>query len=107
VSRFVRQPIERHNPSPSVDPYEPPEQMSGMPSLAPLLNQIKAAVVTVTITAAPGEKRIPPRPGTSCQHARSRAERQVKATGSGVIIDAEKGLIFTNNHVIDGADDIS
>jgi hypothetical protein len=35
------------------------EQLSGMPSLAPLLNQVKAAVVTLRSLAAPGWKRIP------------------------------------------------
>jgi S1-C subfamily serine protease len=85
----------------------PAEQMSGMPSLAPLLNQIKAAVVTVTITGRSGrEKNSRQGPGRAVNTRDLRAERQVKATGSGVIIDAEKGLIFTNNHVIDGADDI-
>jgi len=85
----------------------PAEQMSGMPSLAPLLNQIKAAVVTVTITGRSGrEKNSRQGPGRAVNTRDLPAERQVKATGSGVIIDAEKGLIFTNNHVINGADDI-
>jgi S1-C subfamily serine protease len=81
--------------------------MSGMPSLAPLLNQVKAAVVTVTITRRSGrEKNSRQGPGQDANTRDLPAERQVKATGSGVIIDAEKGLIFTNNHVINGADDI-
>jgi len=34
-------------------------------------------------------------------------ERVEQSLGSGVIIDAGKGYVLTNNHVIDGADDIS
>ena len=85
----------------------PAEQMSGIPSLAPLLNQIKAAVVTVTITGRSGpEKNFGQRPRRAPNTRDLPAERRVKATGSGVIIDAQQGLIFTNNHVIDGADNI-
>src|SRR5215472_7244559 len=85
----------------------PAEQISGMPSLAPLLNQVKAAVVMVTITSRSGrEKNSRKGPGQDVNTRDLPAQRQVKASGSGVIIDAEKGLIFTNNHVINGADDI-
>lgn len=34
-------------------------------------------------------------------------ERVQQSLGSGVIVDAEQGLVLTNNHVIEGADDIS
>jgi S1-C subfamily serine protease len=85
----------------------PAEQISGMPSLAPLLNQVKATVVTVAITGRPGlEKNSGQRPRRAASTRDLPADRQIRATGSGVIIDAEKGLIFTNNHVINGADDI-
>jgi len=85
----------------------PAEQISSMPSLAPLLNQVKAAVVMVTITGRSGrEKNSRQGPGQAVNTRDLPAERQVKASGSGVIVDAEKGLIFTNNHVINGADDI-
>ena len=33
-------------------------------------------------------------------------ERQTQGAGSGVIIDAEKGIVITNHHVIDKADEI-
>jgi S1-C subfamily serine protease len=85
----------------------PAEEMSGMPSLAPLLNQIKAAVVTVSITGRAGREKISRQgPGRVANRRDLPADRQIKAAGSGVIIDAEKGLIFTNNHVINGAGDI-
>jgi serine protease DegQ len=34
-------------------------------------------------------------------------ERIQQSLGSGVIVDAAKGYILTNNHVVEGADDIS
>src|SRR5207342_2790272 len=33
-------------------------------------------------------------------------DRKVSAQGSGFVIDGKEGLIVTNNHVIDGADEI-
>jgi serine protease Do/serine protease DegQ len=85
----------------------PAEQMTGIPSLAPLLSQIKAAVVAVSITGRSGpEKNSSQGPGRAANTRDLPADRQIRASGSGVIIDAEQGLIFTNNHVINGADDI-
>lgn len=38
--------------------------------------------------------------------SRSPSERKVTAQGSGFVVDGKEGLIVTNNHVIDGADEI-
>jgi S1-C subfamily serine protease len=84
----------------------PAVEMSSMPSLAPLLGQIKAAVVTVSITGRAGREKNSRQGLGRAANTRDPADRRIKASGSGVIIDAEKGLIFTNNHVINGADDI-
>jgi len=85
----------------------PAEPMTGMPSLAPLLSQIKAAVVTVSITGrAAREKNSRQGTGRAANTRDLFADRQIRATGSGVVIDADQGLIFTNNHVINGAGDI-
>jgi serine protease Do/serine protease DegQ len=89
----------------------PGEHMSGVPSLAPLLRQVTAAVVTVAITGHSGpEKNSSPH---NSQRARRStytrdvpAEHQIKASGSGVVIDAQEGLILTNSHVIGHADEI-
>jgi S1-C subfamily serine protease len=89
----------------------PAQQMSGIPSLAPLLSQVKAAVVTVAIAGHSGPEKNSvlnngQRRPRSTYTRDVRAGRQTKASGSGVVIDAQEGLIFTNSHVIDRADEI-
>jgi serine protease Do len=37
---------------------------------------------------------------------RQQSERKVSSLGSGFVVDAQEGLVVTNNHVIDGADEI-
>ena len=37
---------------------------------------------------------------------RQKRERQSQSLGSGVIVDAEKGLVLTNHHVVHRADEI-
>ncbi|HZX72111.1 MAG TPA: DegQ family serine endoprotease [Rhodanobacter sp.] len=81
-----------------------------MPSLAPMLTRVTPAVVNISSTT-----RVPVRdayfddpmvrqffglPATP-------RERVEQSLGSGVIVDAARGYILTNNHVIAGADDIS
>jgi Do/DeqQ family serine protease len=80
-----------------------------MPSLAPMLTRVTPAVVNISSTT-----RVPVRdayfgdpmmrqffglPATP-------RERVEQSLGSGVIVDAAKGYILTNNHVVAGADDI-
>ena len=82
----------------------------GMPSLAPMLKQATPAVVNIAVTAKqeiqnpllqdPFFRRFFDIPEDAPQ------ERESQAVGSGVIVDAAKGYIITNNHVIDGADSI-
>ncbi|MCB1582035.1 MAG: Do family serine endopeptidase [Xanthomonadales bacterium] len=87
-----------------------PTAVSGqaVPSLAPILEKVTPAVVNINTK--------------SVQYVRSRnsefyswfyglpntpRERVTQSLGSGVIVDAVKGLILTNHHVVDDADDIS
>ena len=76
-----------------------------VPSLAPIVNQTAAGVVNISTLSRGGDgdnpmfndpffKRffgVPDRP------------REAQASGSGVIVDAAKGFILTNHHVIKGA----
>jgi S1-C subfamily serine protease len=79
------------------------EQASGMPTLAPVLKKITPAVVSVAIKGHSAD--------VSARKARdvrqAAADHQVRAAGSGVVIDARQGLIITNYHVIDRADEIT
>ena len=83
-----------------------PVQVGGapMPSLAPMLEKVTPAVVNIytkqvvrvrnpiaEFFGGPGFPR----------------ERVQQSLGSGVIVDATRGLILTNNHVVEGADAVS
>jgi serine protease DegQ len=65
---------------------------TGVPTLAPVLKKITPAVISVSIKGhvADGAKK-----------------REIRSTGSGVVFDASQGLIITNNHVIEHAEEIT
>ncbi len=80
-----------------------------LPSLAPMLEQVTPAVVNIASKTRvairnpyfddPFFRRffgIPDVP----------RERVQQSLGSGVVVDAAKGYVLTNNHVVEGADDI-
>jgi serine protease Do/serine protease DegQ len=75
-----------------------------LPSLAPMLEKTNPAVVNIATTATIETPfmRDPVFgflvPGTR--------QKRANSLGSGVIVDAKRGLILTNHHVIDGADEI-
>jgi S1-C subfamily serine protease len=64
------------------------------PTLAPILKKITPAVVKIEIRG-----RAP-----AATNAR---RREIHEVGSGVVFDANQGLIITNHHVIDHADEIT
>jgi S1-C subfamily serine protease len=82
------------------------EQASGMPTLAPVLKKITPAIVSVAIKgrAPEGAQRGKAR---DTRRADSGGDHLIRAAGSGVVIDARQGLIITNYHVIDHADEIT
>ncbi len=75
-----------------------------LPSLAPMLVKTNPAVVNIATTATI-ETPFMRDPIFGFRIPRSR-QRQANSLGSGVIVDAKQGLILTNHHVIDGADEI-
>ncbi len=84
-----------------------PAEVAGqpLPSLAPMLERVTPAVVNI-YTAQRVQLRNPLAelfglPGMPAQ------QRVQQSLGSGVIIDAERGLVLTNHHVIEGADEVS
>jgi Do/DeqQ family serine protease len=77
----------------------------GMASFADVLARTIPSVVTVRVTS---EEQVPVQflPDDPPEPRRIPEKRRSRSGGSGVIIDAAKGHILTNNHVIDGAVDI-
>ncbi|QNK03731.1 Do family serine endopeptidase [Dyella telluris] len=97
-------------PSASYATLPPTVDGQPLPSLAPMLEKVTPAVVNIS-TKTRVQVRNPffddPvfRQFFGMQGApRSRVEQSL---GSGVIADAAKGYILTNNHVVGGADDIT
>jgi len=94
---------------PAAASAQPAAGPRGLPTLAPVVNQVTPAVVNVSVvTRAPMEDNplfrdpffrrffnLPDRP-----------QRQEQAAGSGVIVDAARGYILTNNHVIKDAEQV-
>jgi serine protease DegQ len=84
---------------------------SPRPSLAPLLKRVTPAVVNIAVTSTAQPENvltldpllrrffdIPPRPSQPMPRL---------SVGSGVIVDAAKGYVLTNHHVVENAQDIS
>ncbi|MBX3651894.1 MAG: Do family serine endopeptidase [Burkholderiales bacterium] len=88
---------------------QPATDPRGLPTMAPLVNQVTPAVVNISVlTRAPMEDNplfrdpffrrffnLPDRP-----------QRKEQAAGSGVIVDAARGYVLTNNHVIKDAEQV-
>jgi Do/DeqQ family serine protease len=82
----------------------PASSTAGLPSLAPMLERVTPAVVNIytrqvvrinnPLAEFFGGRGFP-------------QERVQQSLGSGVIVDAARGLILTNNHVVEGADAVS
>ncbi len=86
---------------------QPQTDSRGMPTLAPLVNEVTPAVVNISVvTRSPLEDNplfrdpffrrffdLPDRP-----------RREEQAAGSGVIVDAARGYVLTNHHVIKDAE---
>ena len=79
-----------------------------LPSLAPLVERVSPAVVNIRVSQTVS------RPSFSDDAFRRffglpdtpRGSREVASAGSGVIVDAERGYILTNHHVVEDADEI-
>ena len=87
-----------------------------MPSLAPMIEKISPAVVNISVSGSVAEgnplandeffKRFFDFNGPQNAPQQER-KHEVEAAGSGVIVDAAKGYILTNHHVIENADKIT
>jgi serine protease DegQ len=95
---------------PAVAALPPAIDGQALPSLAPMLERVTPAVVNINSKTRvkvqnpffddPMFRRffgVPNGP----------RERVQQSLGSGVVVDANKGYVLTNNHVVEGADDVS
>ena len=80
-----------------------------MPSLAPMLEQVRPAIVNISTTTIIETREHPllQDPFFRRFFESPRRQRPSSSLGSGVIVDAEKGYVITNHHVIDKADVIT
>jgi len=95
-----------------------PSQIQGqpLPSLAPMLEKVLPAVVSVHVEGTASDskqqqipeqlKRFFEQNGQDSAQGDEKSQ-EFEGLASGVIIDAAKGYVLTNNHVVNGADKIS
>jgi len=93
-----------------------PQEVMGqkLPSLAPMLQNVIQGVVNIAIVGKKEQVQANPflddpmfkRFFNIPQHKQPQ-QRRSKSLGSGVIVDAEKGYIVTNNHVIEESEEIN
>ncbi|MCU6666832.1 MAG: serine endoprotease DegQ [Silvania sp.] len=88
-----------------------PSQVPGqaaLPSLAPMLEKVLPAVVSVKVEGtAVQSQRVPEELKKYFGDDTPDQAQPFEGLGSGVVIDAAKGYVLTNNHVISQADKIS
>ena len=84
-------------------------EKEAVPSLAPMIEKTSPAVVSIAVEGTQVTRQQIPEAfkrffGTPDQQVN---ERPFRGMGSGVIIDAKKGYVVTNNHVVENADEIT
>jgi Do/DeqQ family serine protease len=83
----------------------------GMPSLAPLLKKVTPGVVSIAVKGRIGEEQNPllkdPEIRRSLNMPKGAKSIEISGAGSGVVFDAKNGLIVTNNHILEYADEIT
>ncbi len=92
----------------------PPSYLGKDKSLAPMLEKVIPAVVNISVSKKYVSQNVNPLFNDpffqeffkNFDVPQKRQEKTTQSIGSGVIIDAEKGYIITNHHVIEGADEI-
>jgi S1-C subfamily serine protease len=80
---------------------------SARPSVAPVLGEVTPGVVNIAtrrIETVAAPLLIDPVFQEFFDVPEARFQREVKSAGSGVIVDAERGYVLTNEHVVRGAD---
>ena len=82
-----------------------------LPTLAPMLEQATPAVVNIATESRVALRRNPLLDDPFFRHffniPDQPRERKGQSVGSGVVVDAQRGYVITNHHVIDGAEKIT
>ena len=97
--------------------HTPPPSVAGtpVPSLAPIIKRVSPAIVNVSTRGhVQVQQQNPFMNDPFFQQffggrggAGGPVERKFQSLGSGVIVDADKGYVLTNNHVIENADKVT
>lgn len=83
-----------------------PTAPTGLPSLAPVLNQVMPAIVNISVQGYIPDSMITPEDENGRPLRQSRIPgkpRKFSSIGSGVVLDPQHGIIITNDHVIRNA----
>ncbi len=88
--------------------WPPDAQAAPVPSLAPMLETIDGAVVNLSV-ASPVPSAASPwaRQPFFRRYFEAPPQRRRGARGSGVIVDAARGYVITNHHIIQGGGEIT
>jgi len=82
-----------------------------LPTLAPMLERATPAVVNIATENRVALRRNPLLDDPFFRHffnvPDQPLERKAQSVGSGVVVDAHRGYVITNHHVVDGADTIT
>lgn len=88
-------------------------ETTSAPTLAPMLEKVLPGVVSIAVRGHMAEASNPLledpffRRFFGMPDDVAPQEREFQAAGSGVIVDAERGYVLTNNHVVENADEIT
>ena len=83
-----------------------------LPSLAPMIKEVSSSVVNISTVSTRRAQQNPLMNDPFFRHFfdmprnQRPQSRRTQSAGSGVVIDANKGTVVTNHHVVKGADEI-
>uniref|UniRef100_UPI003100DF97 DegQ family serine endoprotease n=1 Tax=Neorhizobium sp. EC2-8 TaxID=3129230 RepID=UPI003100DF97 len=94
----------------TAQPSGSPAASASLPTLAPMLERVTPAVVNIAVVSRAPAQDNPLYGDPNFRRFFKLPEQQQQArmsAGSGVIVDAAKGYVLTNHHVVDGGTEIS